>query len=638
MRTSVEYHDLCQRETMSNHYRVGELRPSQIMFSFGVGSIVDLPNLSAMVMGLDEWDTTQSNPLAEERLLAAVREELGPQVQRLVPPPTPPEDDLGPTSPFDKNARVGIPVSPFPGWGVCPACRLLAPFSKGMFEFKPDPYRADRNRYIHSNCPKSRGKYAPTVIPARFLVACRQGHLDDFPWLYYVHRGATDCPGALRLLEVGVSGSAADVVVRCDRCNQSRSLSDAFGTPGTQNMPQCRGRNPHLRNFDDDGCEEQMKSILLGASNSWFPMTLAVLSIPGTRDELGQLVEKHWAVLKEVADSSQLSLLRRIGQLKAFSTYTDDDLWAAIQKQAHPEDAEDEDTKNLKWPEWLVFSAADPALNTDDFRLKPVAPPIGYESYISKVVLVERLREVRALIGFTRIESPGELSEVGTRADMPMVPLSRSVQPRWVPATEIRGEGIFLQFQESALAAWIKRHPALQEYEKRSHQAHTQWRKVRNIENPEENFPGLRYMLLHSFAHALMRQLAIECGYAAASLRERIYSSCSEDDIAMAGVLIYTAAPDSEGTLGGLVNLGRPEVLGRHINQALEQMRLCASDPLCADHEPSTELHWAACHACLFSPETSCERGNKYLDRSLLVPTINSKSASFAFFQSVTSP
>lgn len=627
----------CPQDAMTNRYKVGELRPSQIMFTFGVGSIVDLPNLSAMVMGLDEWDTTQSDPLAEDRLLAAVREELGPQVQRLVPPPTPPEDDLGPTHPFDRNAKVGIPVSPFPGWGVCPACRLLAPFNKGIFEFKPDPYRPDRNRFVHGNCSRTKGKFAPTVVPARFLVACSQGHLDDFPWLYYVHRGPSDCPGALRLLEVGVSGSAADVVVRCDRCNQSRSLSDAFGTPGTQNMPQCRGRHPHLRNFDDDGCNEQMKSILLGASNSWFPMTLAVLSIPSTQDALGQLVEKHWAVLKEVSDSSELSLLRRIGQLKAFADYSDHDLWDAIQKQAHPEATEEADAKNLKRPEWLVFSAADPALNTDDFRLQPVAPPSGYEAYLSQVVLVERLREVRALIGFTRIESPGELSEIGTRADMPMAALSKSPQPKWVPATEIRGEGIFLQFKELAITDWIHRYPALQEYEKRSHQAHTQWRKARNIDKPKDNFPGLRYMLLHSFAHALMRQLAIECGYAAASLRERIYSSRPEDDIAMAGVLIYTAAPDSEGTLGGLVSLGQPEVLSRHIDQALEQMRLCASDPLCADHVPSTELHGAACHACLFSPETSCERGNKYLDRSLLVPTLTSKSDAFAFFQDVTS-
>lgn len=222
---------------MSDRYKVGELRPSQIMFSFGIGSVVDLPNLSAMVMGLDEWDVTQSDPLAEERLLAAVREELGKQVQRLVPPPTPPETNGMPTHPLERNAKIGIPVSPFPGWGVCPACRLLAKLDDQLFQLKPDPYRADRTRYVHLNCQKSRGNYAPTVIPARFLVACRQGHLDDFPWLYFIHKGASNCPGPLRLLEVGVSGSAADVVLRCDRCNQSRSLSDAFGSLGKQNMP-----------------------------------------------------------------------------------------------------------------------------------------------------------------------------------------------------------------------------------------------------------------------------------------------------------------------------------------------------------------------------------------------------------------
>jgi len=618
---------------MTNHYKVGDLRPSQIMFSFGIGSVVDLPNLSVMVMGLDEWDISQSNPLAEERLLAAVREELGKQVQRLVPPPTPPEANGPPTHPLERISRIGVPASPFPGWGVCPSCRLLARFDDQLFQLKENVYRPDQTRYIHANCQRARGNYAPTVVPARFLVACKQGHLDDFPWLYFVHRGGSNCPGPLRLLEVGVSGSAADVVVRCDRCNQSRSMADAFGSLGAQNMPQCRGRHPHLRSFDDDGCQEQMKSILLGASNSWFPMTLAVLSIPSTSDALGQLVEKQWHILKEVSSENELSLLRRIGQLKPFSQYSDAEIWAEIQNQAHPNGHQETDVRNLKLPEWQVFSAADPTLNTSDFRLNPVAPPKGYEAYFAKTVLVERLREVRALVGFTRIEFPGELSESASLQDIPTAPLSRDYQPKWVPATEIRGEGIFLQFKEGAIAHWINTHPHLLTYEQQSHAAHIAWRKARNIEKPEENFPGLRYMLLHSFSHALMRQLAIECGYAAASLRERIYSSRPEDDFQMAGVLIYTASPDSEGTLGGLVSLGQPDVLGRHIDQALEQMRLCASDPLCADHEPSSKLHWAACHACLFSPETSCERGNKYLDRGLLVPTVKAHPLDIAFFQ-----
>jgi hypothetical protein len=144
----------------------------------------------------------------------------------------------------------------------------------------------------------------------------------------------------------------------------------------------------------------------------------------------------------------------------------------------------------------------------------------------------------------------------------------------------------------------------------------------------------MRYALMHSFSHALMRQLALESGYSAASIRERIYCDTGEaGGEPMAGLLLYTAAPDSEGTLGGLVSQGEPQRLGRLIRQALEAMQLCTSDPLCAEHQPGSDgmasLHGASCHACLFAPETSCERGNKYLDRALLVKTLGSAVTPF---------
>ena len=158
-------------------------------------------------------------------------------------------------------------------------------------------------------------------------------------------------------------------------------------------------------------------------------------------------------------------------------------------------------------------------------------------------------------------------------------------------------------------------------------QAHIEWRKNRMIDKPEANFPGLRYVLLHSFSHALMRQFAMECGYTQASIRERIYSNNpGQTGDPMAGILLYTSAPDSEGTLGGLVSLGEPHNLERHIDSALEACGLCASDPTCAEHMPgygASTVHAAACHSCLFSPETSCERGNRYLDRSVLVSTVS---------------
>jgi hypothetical protein len=204
--------------------------------------------------------------------------------------------------------------------------------------------------------------------------------------------------------------------------------------------------------------------------------------------------------------------------------------------------------------------------------------------------------------------------------------------PKWLPASEVRGEGIFLRIREEALAAWQVKSEVmrLQEEFLESHKA---WRRLRKIEPAQEGFPGIRLVLLHSLAHALMRQFVLDCGYTAASVRERLYSRHrGEEGGPMAGILLYTAAPDSEGTLGGLVELGDPLTLGRHLQQALESMRLCASDPLCSEHSPDTlgrTIQGACCHACQFSPETSCERGNRYLDRSVLVNTFSASGIAF---------
>ena len=158
-------------------------------------------------------------------------------------------------------------------------------------------------------------------------------------------------------------------------------------------------------------------------------------------------------------------------------------------------------------------------------------------------------------------------------------------------------------------------------------------RERRRIPDPAAGYPGLRMVLVHTIAHALMRRLALECGYSQASIRERLYALPAEDPYGpMAGILLYTAAPDSEGTLGGLVALGEPEELARHLRGALRDAGLCASDPLCAEHAPDREgitLHGAACHACLFAPETSCERGNRYLDRAVLTELITALDIGF---------
>jgi hypothetical protein len=598
--------------------RVGELRPSQLLWSFGVGAVVDLPNFSVIVLGLDDWEEGHAQPIGEERLLAAVRRILGPPVRRLLTPPTPPDSD-GPTDPLGEGARIGVPVAVFPEWFRCPICQLLAPIGTRLFEFKANPFRPDQARYVHSGCSRA-GTRAPTAVPARFLVACEHGHLDDFPWTYYVHRGGRPCRGTLTFYEMGASLETANLFVRCNECGKSRSMIDAFD-PAQHALPRCRGRHPHLREAKA-GCPAPLRAILLGASNSWFPETRTVLSVPTHASKLGQLVEDNWSVLGAATRIDVLRGFRTIGQLKELVDFSDEEIWGAIEstRAGSGESEAGGPEVDLKRPEWEALSVPDPALASSDFLLTPVQPPPMFERELSAVVLAERLREVSSLIGFTRIRSVGESSPDEMRVRR--VPLTVDAPPTWLPATEVRGEGIFVRFELDQVAAWAEE-SANAEMQTMLLGAHESWRAARQLEPVEEGYPGLVYVLLHSFSHALMRELTLECGYSAPSIRERIYASRPDEAADMAGVLVYTAAPDSEGTLGGLVALGRPGELGRLVRQALEHAMLCASDPLCSEHDPRRDgtLHGAACHACLFVPETSCENGNRYLDRSTLVPT-----------------
>ena len=580
-----------------------------------------------MVMGLEDWPIAYADKISEERLLAAVRATIGNQVQDLRQPPLPAESSA-PTRGLDTEVLIGVPVGVFPQWMRCPYCDLLAPVTEGVFEPRFDPYRPDRARFVHATCRKP--GTPPVVVPARFLVACCHGHLDDFPWRDFLHDGAMGCSGTMRLRKIGASDEAADLILECETCGAKKSMAQAFSEQGREALPGCRGRRPHLRDLED-GCTEKGRPILLGASNSWFPIALNALTIPASSNRLAQLVEEHWPTLQHIATPETLKAFRLAGNLKPFAEFSDEELMAAINQRRENPGVAAEAAQDLKTPEWGVLSSADPQANTRDFQLECRPAPAGFESFFEQIVLATRLREVRALIGFTRIESPNDYADVGDIPEIARAHISRR-DPSWVPAAEVRGEGIFLHFRDDCLNKWLD-DEAIQARESAFYAAHRGWRKARNIPDVDTGFPGMRYILLHSFAHALMRQLALYSGYGAASIRERIYASDgSGDEPAMAGVLLYTAAPDSEGTLGGLVALGEPDRLCRVLRESIAAVRLCASDPLCAEHEPvgdGVTLHGAACHACLFASETSCERGNKYLDRTLLAQTFDHAWPSF---------
>lgn len=612
--------------------RVGGIRPSQLMYSFGVGAMIDLPNFSVIVAGLDDWKIDYAGEIAEDRLLAAIRSEkalgLG-HVQTLRSAPWLEET----RNPFEDWSRTGVPVVPFPRWMRCAACSLLTTVDAGLLELKQNPYRPDRTRYVHKNCGKSRGK-PPGAIPARFVVACANGHIDDFPWVEFVHRktGGDCSSGSWRLQakDIGQGNRSTDMLVTCLTCTEQTVMTAAFGEHATNVLPECRGRHAHTRDFDES-CDQQVRPLLLGASNAWFAATRSVLSIPTASSDIEQLVNECWLKLNNpqapVDSLATLKVLVTVmPELRRLTKFPTEDVWAVIKQRRNGNDDAEGET-DLRGPEWEAFTVSGAAHESRDFRLAPNEKVPGFPG-IASVTAAERLREVVALCGFTRIDGP-DSGVADDETATQYAPMSRK-KIDWVPAAEVRGEGLFIRFDEATLTAWEDSHTGGPQLES-LREAHQRWRRSRGQTDVAAGWPGERYLIMHSLSHLLINEFALECGYSAASIRERIYSGGPHG---MAGVLLYTSAPDSEGTLGGLVALAQPSDFGRILRSALRRAQLCSADPMCAGHLPDSSelvLHGAACHACLFVPETSCERGNRYLDRNLLVDTLAASHTAYPF-------
>lgn len=607
---------------------IGQVRPSQLLWTYGPGALIDMPNLSVVTLGIDRWEKSRCQPIEEARLLAAVRKELGPQVESLRVPPFQKSDDI---DVWSAEAYIGVPVRPFPRWLRCVKCGLLSEYDIGLFECKENRYRPEQTRFVHKACKGSKGDKPARdadAVPARFLLACREGHLDDFPWHYFVHSGPSECKGTLRFYESGASLQTENLWVRCDECNASRNMAQAFGKSGKENLPKCRGRHPHMDQFDS-GCKEQARAVLLGATNSWFPITLSALAIPLARDPISQLVQDGWDYFADLESEAEVAItvktLKKTGGLPGIDKHTPKAIWDIVEQFKSGGSAGGVTEADIKGPEWEVLTDPNPPTDWPHFLSKPAAVPAGYEKQIKSVLLLERLREVNALLGFTRVEAP---EESGNPDERPVRAALCKAPPDWVPATQVHGEGIFIRFDEEALKTWEASTSVIARHEKLL-AGHQGWRNARKLD-PDEGYPGIRYAMLHTLSHLLIRELALECGYNSASIRERIYAD-TDGESPQAGILIYTAAADSDGTLGGLVDLGKPENLGRLLRQALSRSQVCSSDPLCSEHEPEKDrsLHGAACHACSFVSETSCEFGNRYIDRTLIVPTLEVADAAF---------
>jgi hypothetical protein len=637
-----------EKSARHNRAKVGSSRPSELLYTYGPGAIMDLPQFTVMPTGLDDWDRIwnrrEGDPpvIRAPRLREVVRMYLrSPNVQ-LRPHPWQPKRMSFSTEGND----LGVPARVFPQWLRCTGCDMLGLLSQ--FDYtNTHPYRTDLACFEHAKCTGRRGfTHKParrTAVPARYLLACPVGHLDEFPYDLWVHRGKrcakAEFPALLMIDRT--AGKGASAMIRCESCEQQRPMNEAQGETAKGKLPHCRGRHPHLDAFDPGGCGLDTRLMLIGASNLWFPATYSIIVMPESAAEKASDIADQIRValgperLAKYADN--LETLRDVltGQVNAAAAASDEELRALVAAALAPPPTREEQEARLEaWdpvdllvPEWRYLQK-DPIDNHHEdaesgLTLSRRERADGLRPEITRVLAAERLRKVNALVGFTRIDAPDRIGDVAGR----LVPLTRTRWPEWTVATEDRGEGIFLQLDEAKVAAWENRilTMGLWQAHRAAHRRNFERRFSETAENvdPDTRLKPPRYWLVHTLAHVLIRELAMSCGYSAASLSERLYAWPETDGRApAAGMLIVTTASDSDGTLGGLVHQSEPARLERIVATALGRATRCSSDPICAKRtpkDPEDFLHGAACHCCVMASETSCERANRFLDRRFLI-------------------
>lgn len=472
----------------------------------------------------------------------------------------------------------------------------------------------------------------------RFVGACRRGHLDDFPWVAFTHLGKPTCAMPELELNEGKTGDFSEIRVECRTCGAKNPLVAAMRKSSGL---KCFGARPWLGRAASESCSEDLRLIVRTASNSYFAQVTSALSIPDAGRELEETVRKKWATLQAATDAT-LSVFRTIPEIKsAIEPYADDEVLAVVDaiKAGRPSPREPLRTAEFKQ---LIGSPTEKPgelpPREESFWARRIEPRDGLPAGVQRVVIASKLREVRAQVGFTRI-APVMPDMQGTY-ESGVRTARLSVAQDWLPATEIQGEGVFVQLDEQAVRTW-ERSRAVDAREKELRAGCESWaRSIRELAGSDEvvpPFPGARFYLLHSLAHLLISAISLECGYAASAIRERVYSMLPGDDglSPMAALLLSTGSSGTEGTLGGLVEQGRR--VRHHLARAWELGTLCSSDPLCALHSPAQDpaerhLEGAACHGCLYVAECSCEWFNRYLDRALVVPTLGA-DAELAFFR-----
>ncbi len=620
----------------------GRMRRSQLVSPFGVGAMTVVPDgTSVITAGLDHWYERVSGstgPVDHSEFRVdewRLQELLGVEYFRL-----PPDHRTARyTSPDQPNLGLSVPALRFPRWHFCPRprCRILheLPFSFGQI------HRCEA-------CPAPT-RYGPVMAQVPFVAMCERGHLQDFPFREWVHkRLGPGCDLPIRLYATGGASLGAQTV-KCE-CGEKRTLeritgaTQAEGTYTTYLSKElspdaeylCNGSMPWHGTDDGEGCGRHIRGSLRAASNLYYALTRSSIYIPRNAEnipeKLLQLLDDR--PLRDVLDTARQftsnvtpSILRNSPYGSLLNPFDDEDIRGAIDlltqesAEARGEPSARSGTQPVETEAQFrreEFEVLKKPIQTSELKIRtpPMADyPAGFSSHFSCVTLIDQLRETRAFWGFNRIFPDG-----GTLVERTRMLWKTSERGNWLPAYIVNGEGIFLELDRNAVSDWERDPRIVQRIEQMS----AQFEIARKNRNLQQRSVTPRFVLVHTLAHLLINRLTYDCGYSSASLRERLY--VAQEPRPMAALLIYTAAGDSEGTMGGLVRMGQPRYLDPVISATLEAARWCSSDPVCMElaHQGQgpDSCNLAACHNCALVPETACEEFNRFLDRGLVVGTV----------------
>lgn len=595
---------------------LGELRRASLVSTFGPGAVVDFRAsggaVSGVVAGLETWDEKfPPAGLANRQTVTERRLQKKLKVKGFRLPPV-----LETKSSKDEKEDVRRLVAVrFPTWLQCPQCdRIGKSGDWANAAGNPSPYCGECSR----NSETGRRVH---VIPVRFVMACENGHLDDFPWHFWVrHKEGCRNAGRHGFLDFRSEGAGlAGLFVKCRECGSRRSMEGVFSKKMWKNGANCAGKRPWLEEADEE-CQLKPVCVQRGASNLYFPVVESALSIPPWMPNLREKLGGFWGPLsltfpedraKQIerycdGDESFRHVLNSLGKTPA-------ELADLIETELNED--EEIDVDHLRLAEYKQFLNSQTEVRDDEteFEIRHEQVPDALEGLVSDVVRAVRLRQVQAITGFTRINPPGDLEEGN------VAPLSEGKLP-WLPAIEVRGEGIFVALDEEEVEAWEER-PVVKDRVRQLNHHHARAWKERHGEVSAPREISARFLLCHTLSHIIMKQLTLECGYSSSSIQERLYAD--EEDGQMAGFLIYTATSDADGTLGGLQRQGTSSRFGPMFLNAVQAAKWCSSDPLCIEDlmGASASFSSSACHACVLAPETACEEFNHFLDRALIVGT-----------------